>query len=269
MSSAHYVDSIVDLRHQLGDFIRIHRQRITPESAGYTSGGRRRTSGLRREELAQLCRVSLTWITWLEQGRDVAASPAVLARLAQALQLTTVERAYLFELAARPDPEILHKPAPSPAALVLRSVEHIACPAYVLDRGWNIVAANTQAQRLFLNWNVDLAGEANLLRYLFLSPQSKSLIDDWEGRCWRLVAEFRADCGRHSDEPAIRMLIDELSEKSPDFSRFWQSRDVREREGGVRRFHHPQQGELTFEQITLKSALDNELKLVMLLPVSQ
>ena len=145
----------VELRHQLGEFIRTHRQRVTPESVGILGEGRRRTPGLRREELAQLCRVSVTWITWLEQGRKVSASASMLARLAQALLLTSAERAYLFELAARPDPDSSKKTALHSTAPVLRSVEYYACPAYVLDQCWNIIAANPPAKTLFLNWGLE------------------------------------------------------------------------------------------------------------------
>lgn len=262
-------DHSADLRHQLGEFIRVHRQRIAPESVGFPAGGRRRTPGLRREELAQLCRVSVTWITWLEQGREVAASAAMLARLAQALLLTTAERAYLFELATRPDPEQSRKMTLRPIAPVLRSVEQMACPAYVLDRRWDVVAANTQAKTLFLSWGAEsMAGAPNLLRFLFVYPQAKLLIDNWETRCSRLVAEFRADCGRHSDDPFIRELLDELCEGSNDFYRCWQSQAVLEREGGERRFHHPQLGELIYEQLTMRPALHKDVKMVMLLPVT-
>lgn len=267
--AAHTHSISKELRHQLGEFIRVRRQHISPESAGFAAGDRRRTPGLRREELAQLARMSLTWLTWLEQGREVAASPSALARLAIALQLTVAERTYLFELAGRPDPNKANTTEQIPNSLVLRSVDHIVCPAYVLDKCWNIVAANPPAHQLFAGWCVDTLATANLLRFLFLCQMSKSLIDNWEKRCWRLVAEFRADCGRNTDEPVLRALITELCEQSADFARFWQSQDVLEREGGRRCFHHPQQGEMTFEQITLKSALHNELKLVMLLPLSE
>jgi len=225
-------DYSIDLRHQLGEFIRLHRQRITPESVGFAPGWRRRTHGLRREELAQLCRFSVTWITWLEQGREVAASAAMLARLAQALLLTTAERAYLFELATRPDPEQSGKRTLRPPTPVLRSVDQIACPAYVLDRRWDVVVVNTQAKTLFLNWgDTSLAVVPNLLRFIFAYPPAKLLVDSWEMRCSRLVAEFRADCGRHNDDPFIRELVDELCEGSSDFYQCWNSQAVLEREG--------------------------------------
>jgi len=256
-------------RRHLGAFIRLHRQRLQPEAAGFAATARRRTSGLRREELAHLCTVSPTWITWLEQGRKVAASAGVLARLAQALQLSPAERAYLFNLAGRRDPAEPELQQPRPAHAVLRSVHVMQCPAYVLDRRWDVVAGNAQAADLFLGWGAEThSSPPNLLRFLFLCPQSRRLIHDWDARSWRLVAEFRADCGRLADTAPIRVLVDELTLASSDFVRCWQTHDVLEREGGERRFHHPQQGDLVFEQLTLHPAVRSDLKLVMLLPAT-
>lgn len=270
MANTRQLDSAYDLRRQLGDYIRLHREQISPESVGFSGMGRRRTPGLRREELAQLCHTSVTWITWLEQGREVAASAAMLSRLAQALLLTSAQRAYLFELAARSDPEQPNKGGQKPLEPVLRSVLQMICPAYVLDRRWDVITANAQAQTLFLNWGADtLSGIPNLLRFLFVYPPARSLINNWETRCSRLVAEFRADCGRHSDAPFIRELLDELYATSNDFSRCWQSQTVLEREGGIRRFHHPTEGELIFEQMTMRPDLHKDVKVVMLLPVDQ
>jgi len=255
-------------RRHFGAFIRLHRQRLPPEAAGLAGTARRRTPGLRREELAQLCAVSPTWITWLEQGREVTASDSVLARLAQALQLSAAERAYLFELAGRRDPA---EPEPiRPADAVLRSVHAMQCPAYVLDRCWDVVAGNARAADLFLGWGAEAHSNApNLLRFLFLCLQSRRLIHDWGARSWRLVAEFRADCGRLADTAPIRTLVDELTLASGEFARCWQTHDVLEREGGERRFHHPKHGELVFEQLTLHPAVRNDLKLVMLLPADR
>jgi transcriptional regulator with XRE-family HTH domain len=250
---------------RLGAFLRLHRQRLSPQAAGLPAGGRRRTPGLRREELAHLCEVSPTWITWLEQGRGVAASAGVLARLAQALQLSPAERAYLFDLAERRDPQE-PEPLPRPAHAALRGVEAMRCPAYVLDRRWDVAAANPQAVELFLGWGAGAGETPNLLRFLFLSPAARALIHDWETRAWRLVAEFRADCGRQADSPVIRPLIAELSAASADFARLWRTHDVLGREGGERRFQHPALGPLSFEQLTLRPDQRSDLKLVLLLP---
>ena len=269
------VASDVPSSRLLGDFIRLHRNRLTPDAAGLPSAGRRRAPGLRREELAALCGVSATWITWLEQGRDVAASVKTLEALAQALQLTAAERAYLFVLAQRRDPSA-PQPAPRAVDAMLRSVQSIVHPSYVLNPRWDVVAGNAPAAELFLGWqagDIGSAGEQatpnptpNLLRFLFFNPQARSLIDDWSERSQRLVAEFRADCAGRLQSAAVLELIEELARRSAEFAALWQRNDVQEREGGARGFVHPRLGRVVFEQLTLRAALQPDYKLVMLLP---
>lgn len=256
------------MHSKLGEFIRAHRERTLPDSVGLPGGGRRRTPGLRREELAQLCEVSPTWLTWLEQGREVQASGKMLARLAEVLHLSAAERAYLFSLADRLDPH--HDDDGGSAEEALDAiVAAIDAPAYILDRQWNAVAWNPQAERLFAGWLPPLLSaqsRPNLLRYMFLSTAARELIADWPERARRLVAEFRADIGRHASEQALAGLIAELSDASATFAELWTLQDVVGREGGLRRFRHPQQGELSFNQVTLHLAKRHDLKLVMLLP---
>src|SRR3954453_18793702 len=129
----------------LGDFIRTHRERLSPLAVGLPPGPRRRTPGLRREEVAQLCGVSPTWYTWIEQGRPVSASADALARIAVALQLSRAERAYLFELAAQRDPAEPDPAAADAPATLLETVQLVSAPAYVLDRQWNALAWNERA----------------------------------------------------------------------------------------------------------------------------
>ncbi|OFA06146.1 helix-turn-helix transcriptional regulator [Duganella sp. HH101] len=255
------------MHSKLGEFIRAHRERTLPDSVGLPGGGRRRTPGLRREELAQLCEVSPTWLTWLEQGREVQASGKMLARLAEVLRLSAAERAYLFSLADRLDPH--HDDGGSAEEALDAIVAAVGAPAYILDRQWDAVAWNPQAARLFAGWlapRPQSSSRPNLLRYMFLSPAARELIVDWPERARRLVAEFRADIGRHAGEQALAALIAELSGASATFAELWTLQDVVGREGGLRRFRHPQQGELSFNQVTLHLAKRHDLKLVMLLP---
>lgn len=253
--------------HALGDFIRAHRERLSPMAVGLPPGPRRRTPGLRREEVAQLCGVSPTWYTWIEQGRPVSASADALARIAVALQLSRAERAYLFELAAQRDPAEPDPAAQDAPASLLKTVELIDTPAYVLDRQWNALRWNAQAADLFVGWldgNHVRNHDRNLLAFTFTAPGAKHLIFDWETRARRLVAEFRADSIRHLNDPPTRTLVDSLSAASDDFARFWASQDVGEREGGAREFVHPRHGRLVFDQMTFKPAHREDLKLVML-----
>ncbi|SPU49105.1 Uncharacterised protein [Bordetella trematum] len=252
-------------RQNLGEFVRSARSRITPQMAGLPAGSRRRTPGLRREEVAQLSDISVTWYTWIEQGREVSVSPAVWSRIANVLQLARAERAYLFELAECADPQHPRdEPAGAAGLLLQECVDAIAAPAYVLDRAWNVLASNPAMQELFDHWP-QREPEPNLLRYIFLDPAARDLVVDWEQRARRVVAEFRADAGAHLDEPDVRLLLDALNRDSALFAHWWTRHAVVEREGGLREFQHPRRGRLLFQQVTFRLATHPELKLVMLL----
>ncbi|KVE39303.1 helix-turn-helix transcriptional regulator [Burkholderia sp. TSV86] len=248
----------------LGDFIRAHRERLSPQAAGLPPGPRRRTPGLRREEVAQLCGVSATWYTWIEQGREVSASADALARIAVALQLSRAERAYLFELAAQRDPAEPELAATDVPATLVATVKLLATPAYVLDRQWNALTWNDAASTLFAGWLDGERDERNLLRFTFTSPAARALIVDWQARSRRLVAEFRADTIRHLSDAPTRALIDSLVAASDAFAHYWASQDVVEREGGERAFDHPRDGRVVYQQMTLKPAQRDDLKLVVL-----
>lgn len=256
----------MDQRRLLGAFLRTHRERLSPQAAALPAGPRRRTPGLRREETAQLSGVSATWYTWLEQGRDVSASPEALARVAQSLQLTRAERAYLFELAGRRDPAAAPPAADAPPGLA-EAVARFDGPAYGLDRCWNAVCFNAAAARLFAGW---LTGsERNLLRYVFRDPEARRLIVDWPDRARRVLAEFRADFSRSLADPQMRRLVDGLRAEDATFAALWDEQAVVSREGGLRRFDHPQDGALAFEQLTFLPADRPDCKLVLLAPRSR
>ena len=252
-----------DQRRLLGDFVRAHRERILPEARG----GRRRTPGLKREELAAAAGISVTWCAWIEQGRPVQPSPETLARLAGALKLSAAERAYLFKLSGRVDPsESGGEEGPAPEALQV-IVQALPMPAYALDRLWNARCWNGAAEHLFRGW-LDDRSERNLLRFTFLSDDAKRLLPDWEARAQRLLAEFRADFGGHFRDAGVRGLVEALSAESPLFARFWETQDVLPRLGGLRTFQHPNDGALRFRQFTYTPTEHPDFKLVMLKPVS-
>jgi transcriptional regulator with XRE-family HTH domain len=250
-------------RRALGEFVRAHRERLAPAAIGLAASARRRTPGLRREEVAQRCGLSTTWYTWIEQGRDVSVSPTALARLADALQLDRAERAYLFELASKHDPDHPLQEAQSLPSAVLDCVETITSPAYILDRHWNARGWNAPAEHLFVGW-LDQPGTRNLLRFIFLDVSARSLICTWEQRACRVAAEFRAACSLHLHEPALRQLIEELCCQSPQFARFWDEQGVLGREGGERTFKHPTDGLLAYQQVTFTLASHPDFKLTIL-----
>jgi transcriptional regulator with XRE-family HTH domain len=247
----------------LGAFIRAHRERL-PISGKLV--GRRRTPGWRREELAEAAGVGLTWITWLEQGRDVSASPAALARLAEALRLNPAERVSLFDLAGRRDPVALGEPPTDLAPHVLALPMLMTVPAYLLDHLWTARAWNPAAAQLFTGW-LDEGAEKNLLRYVFLADAARSLIADWPERAQRLAAEFRADFSRRPRDAAMQALVDDLCAQSPLFTKLWREQTVLHREGGERGFCNLQGGMVRYQQSTLLVASQVECKLVCLAPL--
>jgi len=256
-------------RRALAEFVRAHRLRLTPAAAGLPAGPRRRTPGLRREEVAQLAGISATWYSWIEQARDVSVSPGALARLARTLHLSPAERAYLFELAGKRDPDLPH-PADAmdaPPALVA-AVKAVGSPAYLLDRLWRARAWNAPAAALFVGWlDAELPGDdRSLLRYMFLNQAARTLVVDWQDRARRLLAEFRLEQGRHLDDPEMTALVDELRAASPLARAAWDEQAVVEREGGARTFLHPARGPLAYEQVAFNLASRPEFKLVILVP---
>lgn len=251
-------------RRAFGDFVRTHRERVTPAAIGLPSGKRRRTPGLRREEVAQLCGLSTTWFTWIEQGRDVSISASALARLATALRLDRAERAYLFDLAGKRDPEHGKAETGNVSTALAACVDAVGAPAYILDRLWNVGCWNALAGRLFAGW-LDAPGEHNLLRFTFTHPAAPALICDWEVRARRLAAEFRAASSGHLDDPKLRAFVAALRQDSEKFAQFWDQHGVLGREGGERTFNHPSEGFLRYEQMTFEVANQPELKMTILI----
>jgi transcriptional regulator with XRE-family HTH domain len=249
-----------DRRLALAAFLRARREALpAPRPTG-----RRRTPGLRREDVAQLSGLSTTWYTFLEQGRDISFSTAALARLADALHLTAAERAYVFELTRARDParpgDTLATIPPDLASIVAATT----VPAYLLDRLWQARAWNDPAAHLFAAW---LGGDdTSLLRYVFFDPTARGFICNWEDRARRLLAEFRSDTARNPDDIGVRDLVEEFRQGSADFARLWNDHAVLAREGGARMFNHPLDGTLHYQQVTLIPAGSPELKLVTLLP---
>lgn len=264
-------------RPSLGDFLRARRDRLRPEDFGFPRG-RRRAPGLRREEVAQLCGISPTWYTWIEQGRTAAISVETLSAVAAGLRLSRAERAYLFQLSARADPALPRSERSDPQQLLALACA-VKSPAYILDRHWDAIAWNAPAAELFIDWLGDGArastadvrsdapmAERNLLRYVFLDDRAPDFIVDWVGRARRLVAEYRADTASWRDDPVRQVLVHELCTASPTFDVAWRSQQVLSREGGLRAYRHPKRGPCTFEQHTLRMAERPELKLTILLP---
>ena len=204
-------------RAELSGFLKSRRARISPATVGLPNGRRRRTPGLRREEVADLAGVGLTWYTWLEQGRDIRVSPEVLAAIARALQLEPAERAHLFRLAGHAPPAT--EPAAASISPRLRRVLDAwdPFPAHVAGRRRDLLAWN-RASEVINGWSRLPEGRCNLLWFMFLVPTTRRLLLDWEQEAPLSVAALRAEAGRDLGEPDYQELIGGLLEGSPDFA---------------------------------------------------
>ena len=237
----------LDHRTELAQFLRARRDAVTPEQVGLPRGAsRRRTPGLRREEVAMLAGVSLTWYTWLEQGRRINASDDVLAAIGRALRLDEAGIEHLLAL-AQPTPAPIEAPQEAPTALV-RLIDALEpAPAYVLGPRWEFLAWNAAQARLYPRI-VELDGiRRNLLWVLFADPFTRELIVDWDIHARQALAEFRAGTSTLRGDAHFGELVDHLHDESPEFAAWWPEHDVSGFETRIRRFRHPAAGLLTFE----------------------
>jgi transcriptional regulator with XRE-family HTH domain len=215
-----------------------------------SGSGRRRAPGLRREEVAAVAGVTVSWIARLEQGKAQSVSAQVLAALARALRLDELEREHLFALAGlRADPTTAAPRDVPPSILaVLRALE--PNPAYVLDRSWNMVAWNTAEARLFPG--IEERDRPNLLDFVFCDARIRALIVGYEDEAAQLVSQFRTHCTDWPGDPGITEVVSRLCATSDDFARRWASHDVAPFATTRRVFDHPIAGRLEFEHHRLE-----------------
>lgn len=234
-------------RHELAEFLRSRRARLLPEDVGLVSGGRRRTPGLRREEVASLAAVSPTWYTWLEQGRDVRASHEVLTCIADVLKLSEVERAHLH-LLARNEPLPVRQ---TTTGALLALLDGLDGPAYVRDHAWDLLGCNASAAILFNDFGRVNGARPNLLRYLFLDPTARQVFVDWPEVAARSVAQFRRHAATSLDTEATAELVDSLNSSSEEFRCLWDAFAVQPFFVGTCRLRHESFGQLDFNYGTL------------------
>lgn len=257
----------MDHRAELAEFLRARRDAVTPEQVGLPRGqGRRRTPGLRREEVAMLAGVSLTWYTWLEQGRRINASADVLSAIGRALRLDEAGIEHLLAL-AQPTVAPVAGPQEAPSALVRLITALEPAPAYVLGPRWEFLAWNSAQARLYPRIT-ELEGiERNLLWVLFADPSTEQLIVDWDIHARQALAEFRAGTAALRGDPELAELVGKLSAESEEFTTWWAEHDVTRFETRIRRFRHPAAGLLTFEYQQLAPVEWPTLRVVCQLPV--
>lgn len=255
-------------RDDLAAFLRARRSALRPEDVGLVAGTRRRTAGLRREEVALLAGVSVSWYTWLEQGRPINASLDVLDALARVLQLDAVEREHLLVLAGLGVSRraLRHRPA-LPSSLTRLLAMLAPAPAYVLDPRWDFLGWNDAFARLYPPISTCPTGDRNLVWVMFAEPSARRLIVGWEHEAQRVLSQFRAETVALADDPAVRELVERLSRTSSEFAAWWPRHDVAAFETHQRVFDHPLAGRLVFEQQQLVPAGEPDLRVVVHLPV--
>ena len=252
-------------RRELGAFLRARRERTAPGEVGLPGSPRRRTPGLRREELAILAGISATWYTYLEQGRDVRPSEQVLTAIARALRLGATERAHLLSLAdgATPVPPPVEAVAPEVAA-VPELVE--PAPSYVTGATTDVLAFNTAAAELFPGLAVPSTGtprRPNLARWVFLDPAARRVLVDWPDVAQTVLARVRANSGRHPGDPRFTGLVRALCEGSAEARTWWPRYDIATNRSGTKEVRHPARGRLTLTYASFTVAQAPEQVLVV------
>jgi transcriptional regulator with XRE-family HTH domain len=253
---------------QLGEFLKSCRARIAPAELGLPTADRRRTPGLRREDVAALAGVSVTWYTWLEQGRDIQVSAGVLERISSTLQLSQDEREYLFAL-------VQHRPAPplgwgevevSPS--LQRMLDRLAVPAIVMTARWDVLAWNRMACVVLRDYDKIPKEHRNLLRILLVDEARYAKEPElFEAMAHRVVAKFRVDYSTYAGDPDFECLIAELGETSDAFRRLWNSPEVVGRSEAIVR--HPQLGGITLEHTSYVPEGSQALRLVIYAPYDE
>ena len=249
-------------RQSLSDFLKTHRTKLKPELTGLPVGKRRRTPGLRREEVAQLAGVSTTWYTWLEQGRDISVSTQVLDSVARALRLNEDERRYLFVLATgQQEYSIINPTIPkmSPAtSLILDQFRYF--PYIISDRKCNVVGWNKAAATVFIDFGSVPPEERNIIWLLFTRKEFKALASNWNDFIRGFVAIFRSYYGQFIGDPWYNEFIKMIQNNNPEFSTFWNHNEVSSAPEVSIEFRHAKAGKMLFDLTTLQIQGSNDLR---------
>lgn len=256
-------------RAELASFLRTRRERLLPEQFDLPKRARRRTPGLRREEVAELIGVGVTWYTWLEQGRAIQVSADVLENLAHVFRLNIDERAYLFQLARRPLPPT----SPQFPETIRPAFQHVLTalepsPAHIRDQRWNVLAWN-RAEALVADWESYVPAERNIVWHHFANPGFRRIMVNWEREARTLLALFRMESGKHIEDPWFTALIDRLQRVSAEFHQWWSLHEVQHQRELPIEFQHPDIGHLMLQPITVVFALNQHLSMRILMPLPE
>ncbi len=256
----------------LSQFLKAQRAKLTPQSVGLPEGSRRRTPGLRREEVAQLAGVSHTWYTWLEQGRDIKVSSSVLDNVAMALQLTVDERKYLFSLALETTSgvSLLKEELPqiSPSLRIILQ-ELTYCPTIISDRRCHIVGWNEAAAHVFLDFELIPPEQRNMIRLLFTRKEFQRLAVNWEQFASGFLAIFRAYYGQYVEDEWYEEFLEEMKETHPDFNRLWEQSKVSSAPEVLLEFRHAKARKMLFQLTSLQVHGGTDLRCSIYTPASE
>ena len=256
-------------RAQLAEFLRNCRARLQPTDVGLPPTARRRTPGLRREDVATMAGVSSTWYTCLEQGRDVHPSEKVLENLSLALRLSAEERDYLFTLAQNRPPPLARDPSEDVSPAVHRMLAGLNVPALVMTWRWDVVAWNALMARHFRDYPSIPPQDRNLFKLLMTSQEHLEHPDEYDLMARRIVAKLHVDYSQAAGDPAFDALIDEMMEISPLFRELWRNPQIMGRSEGVHLVRHAKLGGITIEHTSYVVEGAPSLRLVIYVPRDQ
>ncbi|MFF0144544.1 helix-turn-helix protein [Amycolatopsis sulphurea] len=257
-------------RSELGAFLRSRRARITPEQVGLPLSGRRRTPGLRREEVAQLAGVGVTWYTWLEQGRDINASEQVLGAISRTLRLDPHEHVHLFTLAGAPEPPTEEKECSAVTESMRAMMTKLEpFPVTIRNARCDLLGYNRAYNWLMGDVDSIPFEDRNTLVQCLLNPKLRERLLDWEQNVPRSVASFRAAMAEHVGEPAWKALVKRLKAESPIFADLWSRHDVNSAAIPIKRYRHPEAGLLTFRFTYLYTGRRSEILMSTYTPADE
>ena len=258
----------VNHRHQeLADFLKSRRTRVLPSQVGLPEGTRRRTPGLRREEVAQLAGIGLTWYTWLEQGRPIQISATVVESLSRVLLLDEHERQHLYLLANHPLPPELPKYTGAVSPVLQNVIESLTLsPTLIIDGRFNIIAWNRVASILFGEFVALNSRERNIVWATFTNKKYRELFADWEPYAKNVLARFRAACGQYIDDPWLIRFVEELKDASEEFRMWWPLHEIQIDTGLYRDIFHSVAGKLGFDVSAFDVSDNSGLKMLVHTP---
>ncbi len=257
----------LDRRTELTDFLRTRRARLSPSDVGLLDGARRRTPGLRREEVALLANIGSTWYTRLEQGLPINVSPQVLDSIASALRLSETERNHLYVLAGQPAPERIEEYVERVSPLLQRTLDALdPNPAYVRGRRWDMLASNRAARLLWGPRDPNDPLAHNAMWRFFTEPALKELYPHWDDAAPKLVAQFRAVAARYPDDASFKALIAMLQERSDTFARCWAQHNVCNIIEGLKHFNHPIVGPMVLDHTSLYVPDHPDMRVIVFTP---